>query len=158
MPSKARICSASTAPDVPVTKDVCENCAAFISITVLAAWIALPTMKWPLFELAVESQSWYSVMTSLSASVTENRLDKGKVWFAVRLKSVVVTTGARSGGTVMVKGAQDVSSAALQAIPSKARICRLSPTLPVTNEVVAMSAALMVITVPAACATPLTTK
>src|SRR5438034_684163 len=58
----------------------------------------------------------------------------------------------------MWKAAQDALSAALQLMPSKARICRLSPTVPVMKDVWANWAAVMSITVLADLAWPLTTK
>ena len=70
----------------------------------------------------------------------------------------VVTTGARLAGTETVKGDQAALSAALQVVPSKARIWRLSLILPVTKLVWASCAAVISIAVPAACAMPFTTK
>src|SRR5882724_12231161 len=58
----------------------------------------------------------------------------------------------------MWNGDQAAVSDALQLIPSKARICSQSPTVPVKKEVWASCAAVMSITVPAAWATPPTTK
>ena len=51
------------------------------------------------------------------------------------MSDVVDHRCALFAGTVMVKGAQAALSPALQAMPSKARICSVSPTLPVTKLV-----------------------
>ena len=74
-------------------------------------------------------------MASLSASLTENRLDKANQWFIVVFAVAVVTTGAELGATEIAKGDQAALSAALHSRPSKARTCRLSPTAPVTKMV-----------------------
>src|SRR3569833_2668887 len=89
--------------------------------------------------------------------VTPNRLDNVFFCLVVCVSSEAVTTG---GGAVMdtVKGDQVALPGALQAVPSKARICRLLLTVPDTKLVCANCAAVMSITVRAGLATPFTTK
>src|SRR5260221_14583347 len=97
-------------------------------------------------------------MASPSASLTEIRLDKARVWAGVVLTVLVVTTGELLTLGPMVKGAQLALSAALQALPSKTRICRSSLTVPVTKLVCAAWAAVRSSVMRAGCVTPLTVK
>ena len=87
-----------------------------------------------------------------------NRLESANVWFFCAVMAAVVTTGARLAAMLTLNGDQLAVSAALQFTPSNARISSASPVLPVTKLVWASCAAVISITVPAACATPFTTK
>src|SRR5258706_185194 len=97
-------------------------------------------------------------MASPSASLTEIRLDKARVWAGVVLTVLVVTTGELLTLGPMVKGAQLALSAALQALPSKTRICSSSLTEPVTKLVCAGCAAVKSITIREDWTWPLTGK
>src|SRR5665213_1755748 len=125
----------------PVMKVVWDSCAAETLMTVPAAWATPATIKWPPAGSRVDSQSWYWVMGSLSASLTENRLDSDMLSLCGSVTFAVVTTGGLSGGTVIVKGAQAALSAALQNVPSKARICSAALIVPVMKDVWANCAA-----------------
>src|SRR5436853_74868 len=107
-----------------------------MSITVPAGWASPLTSKWPLLGSRAESQSWYLVMASPSASVTENRLDKAVVTPRAMLLLEVTTAGALFGNGETVKGDQ-----MLQLLPSEAWISSVSPTKPVTKDVCASCAA-----------------
>src|SRR3569833_457157 len=72
-------------------------------------------------------------MLSLSASLTLNRVESATVVPKPRVRLEVVTTGGVLGGGETVKGDQKALSSALQAWPSKARICRLVGTVPMTK-------------------------
>src|SRR5690349_7911022 len=97
-------------------------------------------------------------MASPSASLTENRLDSAIVWLATMVLLAVVTTGGVLGVVVTVKGDQGMVKTWLQSTPSKARICRLSPTVPATKEVWLTFPLHGALPICSGWATPLTTK
>src|SRR5262249_35634086 len=89
--SKARI-HKSSEPE-PAPNVVRAGCPAAASIAISAPSLpdALPIC--PLAASAVESQNWYLVMVSLSASLTENSEEAARTWPWVADWSAAVTTG-----------------------------------------------------------------